>query len=479
MSEDKPQVRLDDEPTRSAEPESGDEASGHWDERTRDYGMGFGDEPTTALPPTDLIDEPTPPEPSELASADSADGASLIPDELAPVAPDPIGREPSVPDPVTPDPMPTAPVDVLATALDLPRPAPSESLGDEFSETIDEPRSLIDQDSTRIDADLMQRFREHLSAKHESSPAEAGRDAASAPPGTSHDPFNHPDLPMTTIPDVIPSGHSSVSALTDHDAVRIARTDEIPIPPPPSFPKLSGSEAEDVGDTLGEPLESEDLLTLDPSEVGASADGGADLDDASLPSLAPGELPAEKSGPRGTLVLDDQVSDPASLPPAFPSATTGDLLLEEETKAPPSDEPPPAPGADLEAEDSAGDDAWAGYDDSGGWHTLTGESQVSIVDEPVEEAPAAPNPNANVFDSSSAAPRNERAHLVGIQGADTGRRHALYGDEVLVGRSSRCTIVLAEPSVSRQHARIERRDNDGFWVVDLDSGNGNYVNGQR
>lgn len=464
MSEDKPQLELDDEPTRSAEPDSDDEAPGPWDERTRDYGMGFGDEPTNALPPTDLIDEPTPPEPDRVAPTESDDAASLVPDELAPIAP------PSV--------------DALATALDVPRPAPSESLGDEFSETIDEPRSMIDQDSTRIDADLMQRFREHLSAKHESSAADAavGHDPAHAPPGTSHDPFNHPDLPMTTIPDVIPSDHSSVSAMTDADSVRIARTDEIPIPPPPSFPNLSGAETQDVGDTLGEPLESashEDLLTLDPSEVAANADERADLDDASVPSLAPGELVAEKSGPRGTLVLDDQVSDPATLPPAFPSATTGDLLFEEETKAPPSDEPPPPPSADLEAEDSAGDDAWAGYDDSGGWHTLTGESQVSIVDEPIEEAPAAASANANVFDSSSAAPRNERAHLVGIQGADTGRRHALYGDEVLVGRSSRCTIVLAEPSVSRQHARIERRDNDGFWVVDLDSGNGTYVNGQR
>ncbi|MEO1174725.1 MAG: FHA domain-containing protein, partial [Myxococcota bacterium] len=68
--------------------------------------------------------------------------------------------------------------------------------------------------------------------------------------------------------------------------------------------------------------------------------------------------------------------------------------------------------------------------------------------------------------------------LIGVQGADTGRRHSISGDEALIGRSSRCTIVLAEPSVSRQHARIERRP-DGFYVVDLESGNGTFVNGQR
>lgn len=83
-----------------------------------------------------------------------------------------------------------------------------------------------------------------------------------------------------------------------------------------------------------------------------------------------------------------------------------------------------------------------------------------------------------VFDSSQPGDAQERAQLVGIQGADTGRQHSITGDEVLIGRSSRCSVVLAEPSVSRQHARIERRE-DGFWVVDLDSGNGTYVNGQR
>ena len=49
------------------------------------------------------------------------------------------------------------------------------------------------------------------------------------------------------------------------------------------------------------------------------------------------------------------------------------------------------------------------------------------------------------------------------------------GDPSLVGREPTCEIVATEGSVSRRHARLERRAG-AWWVVDQGSANGTYVN---
>ena len=59
--------------------------------------------------------------------------------------------------------------------------------------------------------------------------------------------------------------------------------------------------------------------------------------------------------------------------------------------------------------------------------------------------------------------------------AQFGKRHVLSDEPVLLGRGSENTIVLENDSVSRRHARIERRDRQ-YYVLDLDSTNGTYVN---
>jgi pSer/pThr/pTyr-binding forkhead associated (FHA) protein len=48
----------------------------------------------------------------------------------------------------------------------------------------------------------------------------------------------------------------------------------------------------------------------------------------------------------------------------------------------------------------------------------------------------------------------------------------------MIGRAAINDIVLAEPGVSRQHAGI-RADAEGFWIADLGSRNGTFVNGER
>ena len=51
-------------------------------------------------------------------------------------------------------------------------------------------------------------------------------------------------------------------------------------------------------------------------------------------------------------------------------------------------------------------------------------------------------------------------------------------DDLVIGRGPDCAVVLADHSVSREHARLVYRD--GAWVIqDLDSKNGTFVNSKR
>jgi predicted component of type VI protein secretion system len=51
-------------------------------------------------------------------------------------------------------------------------------------------------------------------------------------------------------------------------------------------------------------------------------------------------------------------------------------------------------------------------------------------------------------------------------------------DEVTIGRNRDCTIVIDDPSVSREHARL-RRHYDGWSLCDLGSANGTWTRGRR
>jgi pSer/pThr/pTyr-binding forkhead associated (FHA) protein len=55
--------------------------------------------------------------------------------------------------------------------------------------------------------------------------------------------------------------------------------------------------------------------------------------------------------------------------------------------------------------------------------------------------------------------------------------YPLNQPEVMIGRSEQSDIALADPGVSRNHARIIR-EGDDFIVEDLRSTNGTEVNGQ-
>ena len=52
------------------------------------------------------------------------------------------------------------------------------------------------------------------------------------------------------------------------------------------------------------------------------------------------------------------------------------------------------------------------------------------------------------------------------------------GAQLTVGRASESDIILDDPEISRSHAKLQMRA-EGVWVVDLGSGNGTYIDGQR
>ncbi len=114
---------------------------------------------------------------------------------------------------------------------------------------------------------------------------------------------------------------------------------------------------------------------------------------------------------------------------------------------------------------------------------MTGEAEAAPAEAPRDrfETPSAAPPVApptmaqTVLYQPPAAPARDaasrlRAFLRGAEGA-----FELAEPVMVIGRSRRCDIVLADPNVSRQHAEV-RQENGEFVVVDLDSTNGLKVN---
>lgn len=83
---------------------------------------------------------------------------------------------------------------------------------------------------------------------------------------------------------------------------------------------------------------------------------------------------------------------------------------------------------------------------------------------------------------AEAATRSGLAPLVALRGASesvAGRVFGLDKARVLIGRAAHCDIALEEPSVSREHARLTREDDNAWHVANLLSSNGTFVNGAR
>jgi serine/threonine protein kinase len=88
--------------------------------------------------------------------------------------------------------------------------------------------------------------------------------------------------------------------------------------------------------------------------------------------------------------------------------------------------------------------------------------------------------SVDVDTTPTPAPRPEAPKhwaLVNVK-PETGEKHAITGESVMVGRDRTCSIVLQHPAVSRRHARITVGGKEPV-LEDLQSANGTYVNNNR
>lgn len=66
--------------------------------------------------------------------------------------------------------------------------------------------------------------------------------------------------------------------------------------------------------------------------------------------------------------------------------------------------------------------------------------------------------------------------VVSINGAEL-HRYSFSENEILIGRSPECDVLLDNAGVSRTHAKVLRQG-DRVHLADLNSGNGTFLNGQ-
>ncbi|TMF20225.1 MAG: FHA domain-containing protein [Chloroflexi bacterium] len=78
---------------------------------------------------------------------------------------------------------------------------------------------------------------------------------------------------------------------------------------------------------------------------------------------------------------------------------------------------------------------------------------------------------------AAAVSAGPQAELTIESGPDAGHTHRATDKAVRLGRSPDNDVILRDPATSGHHARLERRD-EAFWVVDLGSTNGTFVNGE-
>jgi FHA domain/FhaA, N-terminal domain len=74
------------------------------------------------------------------------------------------------------------------------------------------------------------------------------------------------------------------------------------------------------------------------------------------------------------------------------------------------------------------------------------------------------------------APESRMRDVLRLIGSQPPKEWVLESGRLVMGRLPACEISLNDANASRQHAELVKRE-DGWWLVDLDSTNGTFVNG--
>ena len=74
------------------------------------------------------------------------------------------------------------------------------------------------------------------------------------------------------------------------------------------------------------------------------------------------------------------------------------------------------------------------------------------------------------------APESHVREVLRLTGSQPPKEWVLDSGRLVMGRLPTCEISLNDANASRQHAELVKRE-DGWWLVDLDSTNGTFVNG--
>lgn len=83
-----------------------------------------------------------------------------------------------------------------------------------------------------------------------------------------------------------------------------------------------------------------------------------------------------------------------------------------------------------------------------------------------------------IAESVTEAGAQASVSLRGASESVAGRVVPLDKDRLLIGRANHCDLVINEPSISAEHARLTR-EADGWRIANLLSTNGTFVNGKR
>jgi pSer/pThr/pTyr-binding forkhead associated (FHA) protein/tetratricopeptide (TPR) repeat protein len=129
-------------------------------------------------------------------------------------------------------------------------------------------------------------------------------------------------------------------------------------------------------------------------------------------------------------------------------------------------------------DDLSGDDDSFVFDEGDGAEAGEGDSAATFVGEiPLddEEVPA----QAEKTEILSVAAGPEDYPVLTIEAADGSTSDVeVVKDRFILGRSPDSDVVIPDSLISRQHAIIEQRD-DGWYLVDQNSGNGTFLNDER